>query len=276
MTKKVSSRDWEALSAYLDDQLSSKERARLEARLQHSPELRSGMDQLRATRAVLRNQPRMRTRRNFTLTPEMVGQRQSGRAYPTVRLAAVLVSILLVLVFVGDFMFSDDAGGVPQMSSAPQAEMLMEALPAEPEGEEIVETVVEDLMQALEEPPVVDESVRVEEIESSKALVPTLARPAGEGAYGETAAGPQAMPSLAGTTQPDADVLALPMIVDDAEGAEPSVGAAETAASVVTPTVFPSWLSQLTPTLTTIRVLEILITLLAVGMWVGVWILRRR
>jgi len=108
MTKTISSRDWEALSAYLDGYLSPKERQRLEDRLQRSVELKNGLEELRRTRLVLRSQPKMRAPRNFTLTPEMVGARPSsqpvGRYFPVLRLASVLASILLILVFVGDLL----------------------------------------------------------------------------------------------------------------------------------------------------------------------------
>ena len=276
MTKNLSSRDWEALSAYLDDHLSTKERARLEARLQSSPELKSGLDELRATRAVLRSQPKLRARRNFTLTPEMVGVKRPTRAYPVMRLAAVLVSIMFVLVFVGDIIFGGTMGGVPQMASEQRAETLMDVISVEKEGEGAIEMFAEEPPEAPAEQAEAEESARVEEIESSKSLAPTLARPSGESAAGDVSAVDQATSTQVGTPQPGADVLALPMIIDDAEGGELTAGAAETAADEVTPAEQPSWLSQITSTLTTIRVLEILIGLLAVGMWVGVWILYRR
>jgi anti-sigma factor RsiW len=68
----------EALSAYLDGQLTPKERSRLEKKLQASADLRAAMEEMRRTRAVLRSQPRLRAPRNFTLTPEMAGLRKQG------------------------------------------------------------------------------------------------------------------------------------------------------------------------------------------------------
>ena len=72
-------RDWEAMSAYLDNQLKPKDRVLLESRLEKSPELRSAFDELRRTRAVLRNQKSLRAPRNFALTAEMAGIRTAGR-----------------------------------------------------------------------------------------------------------------------------------------------------------------------------------------------------
>jgi anti-sigma factor RsiW len=106
MTKNISMREWEALSAYLDEQLPAKERARLETRLNQAPELRSALEDLRRTRAVLRSQPRVRAPRNFTLTPDMVGLKarpvRRASAYPFFRLASALTGFLFLLVLVGD------------------------------------------------------------------------------------------------------------------------------------------------------------------------------
>jgi hypothetical protein len=106
MTKNISMREWEALSAYLDDQLSAKERARLETRLNQAAELRSALEDLRRTRAVLRSQPRVRAPRNFTLTPDMVGIKsrpvRRAPAYPFFRFASALAGFLFLLVLVGD------------------------------------------------------------------------------------------------------------------------------------------------------------------------------
>lgn len=110
MTTRIKTRDWEALSAYLDHQLSPKDRVRLESRLNESPELRSALEELRRTRAVLRSQPRLRAPRNFTLTPEMAGigaglrpgPRSAPSPYPVLRLAAVLATIFFVFITIGD------------------------------------------------------------------------------------------------------------------------------------------------------------------------------
>jgi anti-sigma factor RsiW len=116
MNSQLSSRDWEYLSAYLDRQLKPKEIASLEARLSGDPVFSAALGELQRTRDALRNLPRMRAPRNFTLTPQMVGQRSSLRsrsllrARPALRLAPVfgfasaLATFLLVLVIAGDFL----------------------------------------------------------------------------------------------------------------------------------------------------------------------------
>ena len=110
MTTRITTRDWEALSAYLDNQLNAKDRDRLVSRLDENPELRSALDELRRTRAVLRSQPPLRAPRNFTLTAEMAGARAGFRpskqpvpgSYPIMRLASVLATIFFIIITVGE------------------------------------------------------------------------------------------------------------------------------------------------------------------------------
>ncbi len=109
MKAKNSPRDIELLSAYLDQQLDSGKRARLEARMRAEPELRSAIDDLRRTRALLRSLPRLKAPRNFMLTPQMVGRVQARessarRIYPVFQFASALASLLLVVVLLGDFL----------------------------------------------------------------------------------------------------------------------------------------------------------------------------
>jgi len=128
MTKNISMREWEALSAYLDGQLPSKERTRLESRLNQTPELRSALEDLRRTRSILRSQPKVRAPRNFTLTPEMVGLKarpaRRAPAYPFFRLASALAAFLFLLVLVGDLTGLPARlgfGGAPQSAQVAMA-----------------------------------------------------------------------------------------------------------------------------------------------------------
>jgi hypothetical protein len=128
MTTHLSSRDWEALSAYLDGQLAPNERARLEKRLQGSHDLRTALEELRRTRAVLRSQPRLRAPRSFALTPEMVGRhaarpRPAGGLFPVFRLASALAGVLFVVVLLADLLGAGPAAAPPfQVISQAQTE----------------------------------------------------------------------------------------------------------------------------------------------------------
>jgi hypothetical protein len=109
MTSKISSRDWETLTAYLDDQLSPKERSQFAANLEVNQELSRSLEELRRTRDVLRSTPRLRAPRNFTLTPEMAGTRSGIRSrtrplpeiYPVLRLASILATFFFLVIFIG-------------------------------------------------------------------------------------------------------------------------------------------------------------------------------
>jgi hypothetical protein len=110
MTRRISPHDWELLSLYLDRQLRPSEQSHLEARLQQEPELQSMLEELRSTRDLLRQAPRLRAPRSFALRPEQVGARSSTRSaarpYPAMALGFVsaLASLALVVVLAGDLL----------------------------------------------------------------------------------------------------------------------------------------------------------------------------
>ena len=96
----MNQRDLELLSSYLDGQLSPSDVSRLEARLKTDPQLVSVLNDLRATRSLLRKLPKRRAPRNFTLTRKMVGLNPPlPRAYPIFKYASVLATLLLVFSF---------------------------------------------------------------------------------------------------------------------------------------------------------------------------------
>ena len=101
MTSQMS-KDFEQLSAYIDNQLSAAEKAELEARLANEAELKATLNDLQRTVRVLRTLPVVKPPHNFTLTPAQVGVRR-GPLFPVFRLAAALCSLLLVLAVARDF-----------------------------------------------------------------------------------------------------------------------------------------------------------------------------
>jgi anti-sigma factor RsiW len=108
-------RDLEQLSAYLDGELRPSDLAKMEKRLQSDLELESALQDLRATRTLLRSLPRRKSPRNFTLTRKMAGQNPPlPRTYPLFRLATMVATLLLFFTFgvntFGSQMASPDAG----------------------------------------------------------------------------------------------------------------------------------------------------------------------
>lgn len=107
MTTQIKPRDWESLSAYLDNQLNPSDRIAIEARLKGDPELQTALKELRRTHLILRHAPRYRVPRTFTLTSAMAGNRRSSGivsgAYPVLRLASALATLFFILVTFGSF-----------------------------------------------------------------------------------------------------------------------------------------------------------------------------
>jgi hypothetical protein len=93
-------RDVELLSAYLDGELPQAESARLEARLNTDPQLRTVFEDLSQSRTLLRKLPARRAPRNFTLTPKMAGVKPPvPRAFPLFRFASALAAVLFFFSF---------------------------------------------------------------------------------------------------------------------------------------------------------------------------------
>lgn len=120
-----SRKELEALSAYLDGELSRREHTKLERQLGKDAGLRAALDGLRQTRGLLRSAPRMKAPRNYSLTPEMAGARaRPARMYAPVRLVSVLATILFVVVVMGDVLTGGgtDLAFLPISSAADYAE----------------------------------------------------------------------------------------------------------------------------------------------------------
>ena len=281
--KGISRKDWQILSAYIDGEMSTRERARFESRLEDSPELKAGLEDLIRTKELLRSQPKLRSPRNFTLTPEMAGQKQSVPGYPGLRLAAVVVSILFIFIVMGDYFFSGSAGMRSQLARESESDVTTRPLLLG-EGE----TAPPSPLEAPAEVPLEEEKLGVRREELEQAILPEAEAVEGEG---EPFTADEPSSSLratvlasppSGTIQPGAEINArefpaTPTIVPQASDLElePLVQAQPPANdSQSTPISYgiPSVLFQ-TPL---IRILEIAIAILAVGMWVAVGILRRR
>ncbi len=112
----ISSQDFERLSAYIDNQLSAREKAALEARLAREPELKATLNELRQTVQALRSLPVVKPPRNFMLSAKQVRAEARRPLFPVLRMATSLAGLLLALVFAGDLIFSRPI----TMSPAPQ------------------------------------------------------------------------------------------------------------------------------------------------------------
>ncbi len=126
----MNERDLELLSSYLDGQLTPSDSARLESRLKSDGGLASTLDDLRAARTILRQLPKRRAPRNFTLTRKMVGLNPPlPRSYPAFRFATVVATLLFFFTFGINMLAPQLAqvspfgmgGGAPEIFSAAPA-----------------------------------------------------------------------------------------------------------------------------------------------------------
>ncbi|PWB54954.1 MAG: hypothetical protein C3F13_05740 [Anaerolineales bacterium] len=130
MKNQMTTRDIELLSAYLDNQLSSKDRAHLEARLTAEPELRKELQALDQTRQLLRQLPRHRAPRNYYLKPDMVTRpAQALKLAPIFGVVSAVASVLLALVMIGSRL----ATPTSQVALAPAQALPSEAITVQQE-----------------------------------------------------------------------------------------------------------------------------------------------
>lgn len=101
MNNQITTRDIELLSAYLDNQLNSKERTLLESRLKADPALRKELQEINRTREILKQLPRLRAPRNFYVKPESIKVRKTVRLAPVFGVVSAVASVLLALVLIG-------------------------------------------------------------------------------------------------------------------------------------------------------------------------------
>ena len=118
--KTPSFRDLEKLSAFLDGKLSQEEGARLTSRLESDADLRTSLEELRQTRALLRRMPKRRAPRNFTLTPKTARVRPPvPRSVPAFGWASAVAVVLFALTFLTNLVAPVSYG--PMEAAAPKA-----------------------------------------------------------------------------------------------------------------------------------------------------------
>jgi hypothetical protein len=124
MNNQITTRDIELLSAYLDNQLSSKDRTQLETRLKTDPALRKELQELNRTRLLLRQLPRIRAPRNYYLKPDVVRPRRTMKLAPVFGMVSAAASVLLALVIIGSRMVTISS----PVAMAPAAPIVQETL----------------------------------------------------------------------------------------------------------------------------------------------------
>ncbi len=101
--KALSSRDLRLLTAYLDGELPPRQAARVARRVADDPAWQEAYAAMQAVKQGLRDLPRQRAPRAFTLRAADVAPQRSRRAGWAYRWASAAALMLLLLVFAGDF-----------------------------------------------------------------------------------------------------------------------------------------------------------------------------
>jgi hypothetical protein len=130
MKTQLSPQDWQQLSAYLDGQLSTTEKERLETRLRSQSSLRSGLEEINHTRTLLRSVPRRKVPHNFVLTRAMVAEQTRRRSawFPVLSFTSLVSVVSLVVV---SLLFQFRLGA---LTAAPAAPVAMQAARSDQAG----------------------------------------------------------------------------------------------------------------------------------------------
>ena len=104
MKAQISPQDWERISAYLDGQLDASAAEKVKRDMETHPELHQAFAELRKYKAILKQVPMRRVRRNFTLKPAMVGVKPQPRLVPVFRLVSAVMAAVAVVLFAIDLL----------------------------------------------------------------------------------------------------------------------------------------------------------------------------
>jgi hypothetical protein len=279
MNTRIKRREIERLSAYLDDQLSRKERIRLERDLQTRADLRALLDDLQRTRGLLRSQLVVRAPRNFTLTSQMAGVKASRpasrRLAPAFSLASVMAVALFILVLVGDFLSLGRQPALFQVASRavslPMMAAPMEVAPTEVAAPAALEAeTIEGQVEAESPPsaaPLVESAITAAtSTPAATAEAPLLAEaypPPGAEMAKNAGAVQDVVATATLTEPPPAPQLTAIAQVEEMPAEEP----VEEAGGVSQPAIQPRW--------QTWRVAEFSLALLALGFGILAYILSR-
>jgi hypothetical protein len=114
----ITDREWLLLSAYLDDQLSDKEKRQVEDLLQAKPASRIALEGLKRTRRVLQFLPVRKVPRNFTLSADQVRKPFLPSFSRVLSYSSALAALLLVVVLGLDLFSGAGSPGASRIAAA--------------------------------------------------------------------------------------------------------------------------------------------------------------
>jgi hypothetical protein len=120
MTNSLSPHDWQNISEYLDGQLDPREMEGFNRRLAQSEALQTGLEEMRGVKTLLRELPHQHAPHNFTLSHDLVPQKQPRRSLvPVFRWATAFSGVMTVLMIAAGLIFSQGAVPSTMMAAAP-------------------------------------------------------------------------------------------------------------------------------------------------------------
>jgi Predicted transmembrane transcriptional regulator (anti-sigma factor) len=114
----ITDREWLLLSAYLDEQLSEKEKRQVEDLLQAKPASRIALEGLKRTRRVLQFLPVRKVPRNFTLGADQVRKPFLPSFSRVLSYSSALAALLLVVVLGLDLFSGAGSPGASRIAAA--------------------------------------------------------------------------------------------------------------------------------------------------------------
>jgi anti-sigma factor RsiW len=199
MNNQFSTHDYELISAYLDNQLSAKEREQFEIRLKAEPALRMELQEIGKTRALLRNMPKLKAPHNYFIKVEPVRAKSRLRLAPLFGVISAIASIILILLIFGSALFSD--AGPVVMSPALQSQPATQAPVGE--SERSVSKVITPTAQAPSVMMAAPSSATTAPSESAQ-IVGEAVTPSGSAQIvGETAVPSESAPITGGAAAPN-------------------------------------------------------------------------
>jgi hypothetical protein len=136
MNNQLTPRQWQLLSAYLDNQLTQKEKGWVEELLQQNADAREALSALRRTHTILRALPMRKAPRNFTISAQSLKKPVIPTFNTLLRFSSAMAALLLVAVLALDFISLSAPVPTARMAEDAASEMLAMKAPVEEDGKE--------------------------------------------------------------------------------------------------------------------------------------------
>jgi len=206
------------MSAYLDQQITAREKLFLEQHLAACADCRVRLETTRSMITALRAMPVVKAPRSFVLPREMARQprRSTFAWYPALRFATVIAALALAILFSSDLLLSRSGASAPSLASIPAAAPAPEVMMSQAQAMPTAEAAI----SAAEAPAELPVAASL-----ATSLTPTVEPPLAGGAAAKSAAN-DATPLSAPTATPiAAEAAAAPeaTAIAAAETAQPPV-----------------------------------------------------